>query len=176
MVIKAMEITLHIEKPLEDKSFFITGKLNFDFNYFIEKIEEGIKQEDNNNYKTNIIGSMTNYKFFLNDPYFQKISMNFIKYFDENLNLPAYKMEDAWGYKVGIFEYTKSHNHRGYCWSGALYLNSHTQTLDFPQFNKKIKPEPGRFVLFPSWIKHECLRQIDEKNPKYGLSFNARFV
>ena len=50
-----MIITEHIEKPVERDYFFVTGIINFDFNYFIQKIEEGIQLGNNNNYIQNIL-------------------------------------------------------------------------------------------------------------------------
>ena len=45
-----MKVIRHIEKPVEKNMFLIETQLNIDPSYFIEKIEEGIKHEDNKNY------------------------------------------------------------------------------------------------------------------------------
>ena len=55
--------------------FFIKGRCPIDAKYFIKQIEVGIKQEDNKSYTTNVIGEMTDYKYFLNDKKFMKFFM-----------------------------------------------------------------------------------------------------
>ena len=53
-----------ILSTIEQPFFFYKGKFNkINTKYFIDKIEEGCKADDNNSFKSNIIGGMTNYKF-----------------------------------------------------------------------------------------------------------------
>jgi ectoine hydroxylase-related dioxygenase (phytanoyl-CoA dioxygenase family) len=63
------------------------------------------------------------------------------------------------------------HDHFGCYVSGAIYLNSHDQLLEFPEINEKVKPEIGSFVIFTSFLKHGCKRNLTNKT-KYGISFN----
>ena len=166
-----MFITKHIEKKINVDYFFIEGTIQIDSNYFINKIESSINSLDNLNYKTNIKDKMTPFKFFNNDSVFLDLLPKFIDYIDENIVLQRYRLLEAWGFRVGHGGRTTFHNHIGALWSGAIYLNDHEQTLDFPAIDKKVKPADGRFVLFSSFLEHGCKKNLTH-NYKYGLSFN----
>ena len=168
-----MIIEKELYKKIKRDYFFVTGKLNIDYSYYINEIERGIKLQDNLSFKTNLSGGMTDWKFFMKDNNFQKILMNFLNYIDKNFEAEGFELEEAWGFKMGFGGYTKFHNHSYYVFSGVVYLNSHNQLLEFNEIGECVKPEPGRFALFSSFLKHGC-----QHNPtndiKYGISFNAR--
>tara|TARA_R100001244_G_scaffold27297_1_gene27032 strand:- start:315 stop:851 length:537 start_codon:yes stop_codon:yes gene_type:complete len=162
-----------IYKKIKRDYFFVTGKLNIDSQYYINEIERGIKLPDNLSFKTNISGGMTDWKFFMEDNNFKKIIVNFLNYIDKNFEtIEGFQLEDAWGFKMGFGGRTKNHNHSHFVFSGVIYLNSHNQLLEFDEIGEYVKPEPGRFTLFSSFLKHGC-----QHNPtndiKYGISFNA---
>ena len=154
------------------KSFFyLEGNIKINSQYFIEKIKQGCSQEDNLNGQTNIKGKQTSWKYFNNDPAFLNAIDEIITCLDKNVDLPSYELKDSWGFSLGYRGKTEEHNHIPHLWSGALYLNSHNQTLDFNEIKRKVKPEPGNFVLFSAFLKHKC-NQNRSKNVKWGISFN----
>jgi len=162
-------------KKIQRDYFFITGKLNIDSQYYINQIEKGIKEKNNLNFKTNVVGGMTDWKFFAQDNNFQKVIVQFLNYLDKSYQvLEGFELDDAWGFKVGFGGYTKAHTHSKYVISGVVYLNNHDQTLEFDEIGESIKPEPGRFGLFSSFLKHGCKRN-ESDIPKYGISFNANY-
>ena len=68
-----ININKHFEKKILRDYFFIQGVVDINANYFIKKIEEGIKKEDNMSFKTNVKDQMTSYKYFNHDEEFGKI-------------------------------------------------------------------------------------------------------
>ena len=170
-----MIIDTHLERKMLRKYFFIVGTIK-DINdkYFIKKINKEILKDNAQNYVTNIKGKMTFWDSFLNDPEFRKLFSQFRHYVDSNsiFNDRYYKLKDAWGYVIGKKGQTLFHDHLPNVWSGAIYLNDHNQTLDFPELDISVKPEKGRFILFSSFLNHGC--KISNINKlKYGLSFNC---
>ena len=168
-----MIIEKDVERYVQKKYHFTKGKIDIDANYFIKKIQESCQSEKNLNYKTNIKGLMTPYKFFIGDRNFQKPLFELIDFVDQNFNYVNYHCEDAWGFEVRQREKTTYHNHRGSLWSGVIYLNSSTQLLRFPEINEEIKPEIGSFAIFSSFLKHGCEKNTDDHS-KFGLSFNIK--
>ena len=168
-----MIIQKEIVKTIPREIFFVTGNIDLDAKYFIDKIEQGVLEETNENFKTNVNGQMTNYKYFLHDKNFHNIFFQLSSYIDENYKIKKYELNDAWGVKLGFGNYTQEHDHGGYNWSGAIYLNDHHQSLDFPEIKQSVYPEKGKFVIFPSFLKHSCKRNIENDKLKYGLSFNS---
>jgi hypothetical protein len=154
--------------------FFYKGRFDkINSKYFIKKIDEGCKSINNSSFKTNIIGEMTNYKFFNEDIEFLKLLWQIFDTVDEDIEMKEYKLYEAWGLKNGLSHYTKEHNHFGCLFSGVIYLNNHTQLLEFSEIKETIKPEAGGFVIFSSFLKHGCKRNIKNNNIKYGISFNC---
>jgi len=170
-----MIVTKDYNKKIEKEYFFITGKLKLDCNYYKEKIKKSCSSDDNMNYITNIKSLMTPFNFFVQDKNFQKLLYPIVDYIELNYNLEKFGMHQAWGFEVKPREKTDYHDHSGCLWSGVIYLNSSNQTLNFPEIREKIKPEPGVFGVFSSFLRHGC-----EKNPddfsKLGMSFNCRVV
>ena len=168
-----MIINKHIEKKILTDYFFIEGKVNINSEYFIKSINNGIKSTSNENYKSYVKGQMTAWNYFMQEKMFNQLLQQFINVVDQNLSLPNYVLNDAWGYCLKQNEHTNFHHHRPFLWSGAIYLNKHSQTLDFPQIKQSVKPEKGRFALFSSFLEHGCVINKTLKT-KYGISFNMR--
>ena len=165
-----------IKSKIQQPYIFYTGKIkNIDSKYFIKKINEGCNSNDNLSYKTNLKGEMTSFTYFNNDMEFLKILFPIFDFMDEDTDIRRYSLEDSWGIKSNISSYTTMHDHFGSYISGAIYLNSHDQLLEFPEINEKVKPEIGSFVVFTSFLKHGCKRNITNKT-KYGISFNLSNV
>jgi|TARA_R110000824_G_scaffold162744_1_gene338458 hypothetical protein len=170
-----MKIDTEITSQIPVNYTFITGKSNINCDYFIDKIEEGIGGKDNKNFQTNVHGYMTPWKYFIRDLEF----LNFLyPIFDKIDSLPVkpprYYLDEAWGIKETLGHRSSIHNHQPAYLSGVLYLNNHSQILDFPEINKFVKPKEGGFVLFSSFLKHGAKRNLTEES-KYAISFNLHY-
>ena len=153
--------------------FFITGVLDIKANYFKKKIEEGV-QNSNLNYKTNVVGEHTSWKFFNRDKNFGILLLQMMDCLDGlNLELGKYYLDDSWGLIEKFGNFTKKHNHDTCYASGVLYINDHHQKLSFPEINQEITPQEGRFVLFSSFLLHYTKRNIQD-TPKYAIAFNFK--
>ena len=166
-----MKIEKEIRSKIERDYFFVVGDIDLDAKYFINKIEEGIK-DSSLNYQTNVVGQMTPWQFFLKDKKLLALLLELVDYCEfQKISDQPYSLVDAWGVKEGFGEYTKEHSHLPSYMSGSIYLNSHSQTLYFPEIKEEVEPKKGRFVLFSSFLKHYTKRIITNES-KYGLAFN----
>ena len=170
-----MKIQQEILSKIERDYFFIVGTIDIDANYFINKIEEGIKSSPLN-FKTNVIGQMTEWEFFRGDKKFIGIILKFLDYLDSNkIAKERYFLRESWGVKESFGEYTKEHGHLPSYLSGSIYLNNHTQKIYFPEIKKEIEPKKGTFVLFSSFLKHYTNRNTTNKS-KYAIAFNFDYT
>ena len=130
-----MKIEKLIKSTMEREYFFVKGNCSMNTKYFINKIEEGIKQKDNKSYTTNVIGPMTSYYYFLHDKEFYKFFMPVLDLLDtQKFNeFSAYNLEEVWGFKEEFTGYTKQHHHLPAVISGVVQLSNHKQVLEFPQ-------------------------------------------
>jgi hypothetical protein len=161
-----------IKSKIERPYFFYTGKIkNINSKYFIKKIDEGCNLANNHSFKTNVIGEMTNFKFFNKDTEFLKLLFPFFDVIDKEHKLEKYTLCDSWGIKNNFSCYTAEHSHGNNLFSGVIYLHDHPQLLEFPEIGEKIKPDTGSFVIFTSFLRHSCKRNLINKT-KYALSFN----
>ena len=169
-----MEIQKEIKSKIERDYFFIEGMLDLDAKYFINKIEEGIKDSPLS-YKTNVKGQHTSWTFFLKDEKFHIILLKLIDCIEE-LKLVSHKfrIRDAWGLKEGFGEHTQKHDHLPALISGIIYLNNHSQKLYLPDIKTEIIPQCGKFILFSSFLNHYTKRNIINEN-KYAISFNFQY-
>ena len=167
-----MIIDKEIISKIPQDYFFISGIIDINTEYFKKKIDEGVKNSDNLNYKTNVLGRQTSWKFFKEDEQFGIILLQLIDYLESlNINLPQFNIAEAWGLIEGFGNYTRKHEHYPSYISGALYLNDHHQKLYFPEIKQEIIPQEGRFVLFSSFLIHQTKRNLEHKD-KYAISFN----
>ena len=168
---------MRINKIIKDKVkieyLFIQGVLDIDSNSFINKINKGIKEKENENFKTNVKGLMTSWQYFNNNNNFLKVLLPIFDYLDSLKNIKPYYLQSAWGIKEGFSNYTQEHihGHAPNYFSGIIYLNDHTQTLLFPEIKLKFKPILNSFLLFSSFLKHKTIRNTSNKE-KYAISFN----
>ena len=170
-----MIIENKIISKVKQPFFFYKGKFDkINIKYFIDKIEEGCKANNNNSFKTNIMGEMTNYKYFNNDLEFLKLLWQIFDAVDKDFKKETYSLFDSWGLKNSLSHYTKSHSHKGCYFSGVIYLNKHPQILEFPEINKTIEPDVGSFAIFSSFLEHYCKRNLSNQ-VKYGISFNCNY-
>lgn len=173
-----MEILKHKESFLPKKYFFIKGKLkNINIKYFKDKIDEGINLKNNLNGQTNVVGYMTDWKYFNDDKEFFKSLCKIMDYFDSNkIGKYKYCLEDSWGLKETFGNFTKLHNHRNSLWSGVIYLSTVDQPLLFPEINEKIEAEEGSFAIFSSFLDHKTENRIIKDQHKYAISFNFKDI
>ena len=90
-----MKLIKHLQKPINKEVYLIELDLKINSNYFINKIEEGIAVS-NNNYVTHVRGKMTPWNYFANDENFLSVVKTGVNYLDENINLVACYLRDAW--------------------------------------------------------------------------------
>jgi hypothetical protein len=173
-----MEISKHVNSKILTNFFFVKGKVSLDFEYFKNKIDEGIEEKNNNNFKTNVLGKMTSWKYFIEDKKFIQFLLPIIQYVnDNNLSTENFKIREAWGIKEGFANCTSMHDHAAASWSGVLYLSDANQPLIFPKINEEVEAKAGNFAIFSSYIKHGTKHMIYDDSIKYGISFNlARHV
>jgi hypothetical protein len=165
------EIISQIYRPY----FFVTGIFDIDAKYFKKRIDEGV-QNSSLNYKTQVVGQQTDWKFFNKDENFGIFLFQLLDYLERlNLELGSFSLGESWGLIEKLGDYTKKHSHSpthpASFFSGALYLNDHHQKLYFPEINQEITPQKGRAVLFSSFLKHYTKRNATHKE-KYAISFN----
>tara|TARA_R100001086_G_C11738429_1_gene231758 strand:+ start:92 stop:589 length:498 start_codon:yes stop_codon:yes gene_type:complete len=163
-----MKVEKYIKAKTEIDYFFVKGNLNIDAEHYIKKIEEASSFD----HKSNIVGLMTDWKYFLNDKnFFKEIIIPVLDLLEEENFNRKYLLCDAWGFRHNFSEYTKQHDHFPSFLSGAVMLNEHPQSLIFPKLNEQLDSKPGNFCIFSSFIKHQSKRNYIDK-PRYGLSFN----
>ena len=170
-----MEIQKEIKSKIERDYFFIEGKIDIDGQYYINKIEEGIKESPRVTRRDSLTGQMTEWEFFLKDKKFFTILIRIIDCIEE-LKLVKHKFNivSAWGVKTGFGEHAREHDHLPSLISGVIYLHDHYQKLYFPEIKKEIIPQCGKFALFSSFLNHYTKRNIIDEN-KYGISFNFQY-
>ena len=168
-----MFLNKKIKSQIEVPYFFFTGKFeNINSDYFINKIKKGIEETNNLNFKTNVKGHMTDWKYFKNDIELWKLLWPIFDLVEKEVKLDQFELFDAWGHCLGMGGSTTFHKHLPSLFSGAIYLNDHIQELQFPEINESLKPEKGSFAVFSSLLKHGCPRN-SEMDIKWGLSFNC---
>ena len=86
-----MKVNKLIKSKIERDYFFVKGKLSIDCKYFITEIEKGIKREDNQSFKTNLISEMTSYRYFIADKKFQEMWDKQNEYYGNIYEIYVYK-------------------------------------------------------------------------------------
>ena len=170
-----MEIEKEFISKIDRDYLFVTGKLNLDYQYFINKIDSNISSENNLNYKTNVIGKQTSWNLFNKDEKFKPILYEIFNYLDSVKNIHAYYLDASWGIKEDQGDYTRIHDHLPSFLSGIIYLNKHSQKLYLPEIKQKVIPECGKLILFSSFLKHYTKRNNDN-NSKYAIAFNLNYT
>ena len=169
-----MEIKKHKESFIKRNYFFVQGNIsNIDAKYLCEAIDKGVQEKNNKTNQTNVIGHMTDWKYFINDNQFLKCVMPLMDYVEKNQLLSNnWGLLEAWGVKETFGMYTNKHDHDPAIWSGVIYLSKSSQSLIFPQINEEVDAEIGNFVIFSSFLEHETKHRISNLDQKYGIAFN----
>jgi hypothetical protein len=173
-----MIITKHKESKIQTDYFFVTGNIpNINTNYFINKIEEGIKQENALNGRIIVRGYMTSGTYFNEDKEFFKLLHPMMDYFEKNnFSDRQYRIKDSWGIKETFGHFTQGHDHRESLWSGIIYLSNVDQSLIFKDINEEIEAKVGNFAFFSPLLHHETKNRVRNDEIKYGMAFNFNEV
>tara|TARA_R110002020_G_scaffold10067_4_gene39098 strand:+ start:932 stop:1456 length:525 start_codon:yes stop_codon:yes gene_type:complete len=173
-----MNFEKKIISEIKQPYFFYKGKFDtINSKYFIKKIDEGCALTNNNSFNSNVVGGMTSWDFFNQDIEFLKLLWQIFDVVDKDIDSykDKYILRESWGIKNGLSHYTEKHSHMGNYFSGVIYINKHSQILEFPSINEELKPEEGSFAFFSSFLKHGCKRHTKE-SIKYGISFNCAYT
>jgi len=174
-----MKINKLIKSTMPRPYVFIQGNVPIDSKYFINKIEQGIKEENNLNYKTNLSSKMTSWVYFESDRNFIKLVLPIFDYIEKWTfdPVPKWRLAEAWGFKQSLSEYSRMHDHSPHevFLSGSIMLNNHSQSLHFPEIDETIEAKSGNFAVFSSFLKHYNNRNATDKD-RYGLSFNLYYA
>lgn len=167
-----MTLNKHIERNIQHSVFLIELSLDIK-NYkdsLIKDIEIGI-HNSNFNFKTNVKGYMTDWKYFNDNKIFLEILGKAFEEIESYMRLKNVYLAESWGIKLIKGNNTELHNHNTREYAGILYLNECDNLLNFPELNMKIKPKEGTFLLFTSTLMHEAaVNKIDIS--KYAIPFN----
>jgi len=161
----------HLEKKIQKDVFFIEMDFKIAPKHFINKIEEGINEDSNMSYQTNVKGEMTAWNYFCEDTDFLILAKMAMNYLDQNIYVSRCQLKEAWGIKTSLNQYTKKHNHYAAVLSGILYLNKSDQKTIFPELDIEVTPAVGKVILFHSSLYHFTKPSTDLK-PKYAIPFN----
>jgi|TARA_R100001460_G_scaffold16215_1_gene35554 hypothetical protein len=162
-----------IISKVEVDYIFMSGIIeDVDSEYFIKRIDEGVSENNNLSFRTNVKGFHTNFHYFNNDKKFMVILSRILNQLDTlKYKFRPFSLREAWGIKLGLSNYTQIHDHCSQYLSGVLYLNDSKQELIFPAIDQKVKPVKGRFVVFSSFLEHHTYRNLEDEY-KYAIPFN----
>ena len=167
-----MEITKHYRVPIQCDSCFVEGIVDdnlVDTDYFIKKIDEGVKEKNNMSNKTNVVGGMTSWKYFIEDKKFTDI-LKIIFDFLPNNDLPDLVLLDAWGIKMEEGHRTREHYHKVDDYSGTIYFNDSDVALQFPLLKVNVIPKKNKFLFFSGQLLHRAPPLT--KGTRYAIAFN----
>lgn len=126
---------------------------------------------------TNVYGGMTDWKFFVDHPLFNKFLHWFINQHQlTNSELRNFydkkQVIDAWGNQLKKGHSVTCHMHD--CFHGILYLTG-GNPLILPELNIEIVPKPGDYYFFPPQIKH-YVPEVNNDSERYSVIFNINEV
>ena len=93
-----MKVEKRITKKIKHDANLFVGQIDVDSDYFIKRIEEGIKVS-NFNYRTAVVGQMTDWDFFINDKECLKLLFEIFDFLDSIPNIGGYELNGCWGIK-----------------------------------------------------------------------------
>lgn len=100
----------------------------------------------------------------------------------------GFKITTAWANKYAPFTANQFHRHPMSAWSGVFFLTdgapfamrdpivyrSHPSTMPLSEVDQPyytLPPVPGRVVIFPHWLEHGAINDIDQE--RYSIAFNS---
>ena len=89
-----------------------------------------------------------------------------MSYISDHNTSKTYKCTDFWVNVYSKGEYAVPHAHEPALYSFAYFLNSkwYDSPLIFSDSGKKIRPKEGKFVVFPSYLKHHVPKHRYDHN------------
>ena len=161
-------IIRHYEKKAFIPVFFYQVEVtDVDTDYFINKIESNIDKELCN--ATNVKGSMTSWKLFLEDKKFTNILKTAYEQNKIDFGLNTF-LESAWGIKMEKNEKTILHNHGENFVSGILYLNDCNNKIIFPEIETVIQVKKNNLLFFSAILQHYT--ETIKEGVRYAIAFN----
>ena len=95
-----MKIKKEVKSKFKKNYFLSEGFLDINSKHFMKEIDSGVEANNNANYKTNVIGKMTEPNYFVNNSEFIKVILPLLDYIDNTFkDAPQYNLNNAWGYK-----------------------------------------------------------------------------
>ena len=84
-----------------------------------------------------------------------------------------FKLVDIWGALYDENDYTVAHMHRPLSYSFVYFVNTpkNSAPLIFNSSNIKIKPEPGKCIIFPSWLIHSVPKNKSKERSVVAENF-----
>jgi hypothetical protein len=138
---------------------------------FVDILKKQIKNKVGlMDYKTNVIGEMTNFNEFVNNEILVNVLRECIEVTNV-LSIPNTFLKDAWGNILKKGDSVKEHSHHTSIISGILYLTENGPGTYFPEFNKTVNEKIGKIVLFHGSALHSVpIYKGDED--RYTIAFN----
>lgn len=171
---------------------FLTGTDN----HWLKTFADGLKAKGSSATNTNYFGWQSESLHPTQDSNLALFSINLdreVRRVCEQVGLPTLKMYNMWFNINPPGAYNTIHNHRDSVISGVYYIDVPDEKAgmiefyreddieyylpDLPQYNQftsqkaVYKPEVGKLLLFPSWLKHSVQGNLSDKD-RYSLSFN----
>lgn len=180
MEIHSSKIDIEYTSPVTIYTYNYTDQEDLD--YLIKKTMNNIGAMD---YKTNVLGKMTDYQYFNKNKIFLKVLFKVLsdaKYHVKTLsNQKELLVSEAWGAILHKGDYVKLHDHSVCSLVGVLYLSDGENLNFYKSYEQKpenviysVKPKKGTVVLFPSWCFHGT-EQNKSDTPRICLPFNLYF-
>jgi hypothetical protein len=160
----------HIERQIKKDVFLFQIEAKTDANYFINIIDEKLK-EKNNAYATNVKGDMTGWKAFNEDAKLYTVIQDAFTYLSKHHSFLPMQFKDSWGIRKKTFDSTIEHDHQSAHLSGVLYLSNDSPELIFPELNISVEPHCLTLVLFSPILNHLSPPNKSEES-KYAVAFN----
>ena len=137
---------------------------------------------DKQEWKTNVKATMTEWKWQLDNPRVIRLKESVTRLVNDFIFTDSdsdfretwdLRWTDFWGNVYRKGEYTKSHHHLPSTFSFVYFLKSqwNDSPLVFSDFGHTIRPKQGRYVIFPSHLRHHVPPQ-KSKNIRMTLSGN----
>lgn len=123
--------------------------------------------------KTNIQGTMTNYKFFETAKSFKELN----KLIMEKVDIKGSKITDQWGHVLRDKDFVKQHTHIGIDLAFCFYVNAPKGSgkLVFTDYNLYIEPKQNMLLVFDPSLYHEVLPNDDPNITRVTIAGNIVF-
>ena len=95
---------------------------------------------------------LKHFKMYMNE----EVHKNFLMTVNGGQSMTSYPLKDFWGNVYEKGDYTQSHHHKPAAVSCAYFFKAkwYDSPFVFTNSGKRIGPKEGRYVLFPSHLKH----------------------